>query len=45
MSIDQSKLLEWLIDNDCPYEWVVDDYFVGDGVKIQFYDKEPSNEH
>ncbi len=41
MSIDQSKLLEWLLDNDCPFEWEVDNFFVGEGVKLRFYtDKE-----
>ena len=43
MTIDQSKLLEWLLDNDCPFEWEVDNFFVGEGVKLRFYpDKEES---
>ena len=23
--MDRSKLFEWLLDNDCPFEWEVDD--------------------
>ncbi len=43
--MNRSKLYEWLLDNDCPWDWDVDNFFVGEGVKIQFYDKEESNDH
>ena len=35
--MNRSKLYEWLLDNDCPFEWEVDVYFVGEGVKLRFY--------
>ena len=38
--MNRSKLYEWLLDNDCPFEWEVDDYFVGAGVKLRFYTDE-----
>lgn len=41
----ESKLLEWLLDNDCPYEWKVDDFFASKGaVQIIFYEKEDWND-
>ena len=39
-TMNRSKLYEWLLDNDCPFEWEVDDYFVGEGVKLRFYTDE-----
>lgn len=39
--MNQSKLLEWLLENDCPFEWRVDDYFAAKGaVQIVFYQEE-----
>ena len=39
--MNRSKLYEWLLDNDCPWEWRVDDFFATKGaVQIIFYDKE-----
>ena len=44
--MNRSKLYEWLLDNDCPFEWEgaeedeyfsVDDYSPEDGVKLRFY--------
>ena len=25
MRLDRSKLFEWLLDNECPYDWDVDE--------------------
>ena len=25
MRLDRSKLYEWLLDNECPYDWDVDE--------------------
>ena len=25
-TMNRSKLYEWLLDNDCPFEWEVDDF-------------------
>ena len=46
MSINRSKLYEWLLDNDCPFDWNVDEFFNGRGaVHVCFYDKEESNDY
>ena len=37
--MNQSKLIEWLLENDCPYEWEVDDTYLS-GIKIRFYEDE-----
>ena len=35
--MNRSKLYEWLLDNDCPFEWEVDDFWgSGKTVKIIF---------
>jgi len=39
--MDNSKLIEWLSESDCPFEWEVDDTYVG-GMKIRFYEEENS---
>ena len=37
--MNQSKLYEWLLDNDCPWEWeVVDSYC--DSTHLLFTEKE-----
>ena len=38
--MNRSKLFEWLLENKCPFEWEVDDYFVGKGGKLRFYTEE-----
>ena len=39
--MDRSKVLEWLLDNDCPFEWEVDDNGISlDSITIAFSDKE-----
>ena len=40
--MNRSKLYEWLLDNDCPFEWEVDDNFLGVGVKLHFYTQDIS---
>ena len=36
-----SKLNEWLLDNDCPFDWEVDDYWQEvDSVKLLFFKRE-----
>ena len=40
--MNRSKLYEWLLDNDCPWEWDVDEFFVGTGVKLRFYTQDIS---
>tara|TARA_B100000886_G_scaffold312993_1_gene249326 strand:- start:383 stop:514 length:132 start_codon:yes stop_codon:yes gene_type:complete len=35
--MDHEKLYDWLLDNDCPFEWEVDDFFAGEEVKLRFY--------
>ena len=41
--MNSSKLIEWLLDNDCPFEFdVVDKYC--NSIHILFTDKEESNE-
>jgi len=43
--MNRSKLYEWLLDNDCPWEWRVDEFFATKGsVQIVFYDKEASDD-
>ena len=43
--MDQSKLYEWLLDNDCPFEWTTYDYADESGgtCTLVFTDKEESN--
>jgi hypothetical protein len=39
--MNRSKLFEWLLDNDCPWEWETSDEFsVSDNVTLTFYEKE-----
>ena len=39
--MDRSKVLEWLLDNDCPFEWDVDDKGDSkDSIKIKFWKEE-----
>ena len=40
--MNRSKLYEWLLDNDCPWEWEVDDNYLGVGVKLLFYTQDIS---
>jgi hypothetical protein len=43
--MNRSKLYEWLLDNDCPWEWETSDEFsVSDNVTLTFFDKEESND-
>ena len=41
-SINRSKLYEWLLDNDCPWEWETYDYAdeAGGTCTLTFFDKE-----
>ena len=45
MSINSSKLYEWLLENDCPWEF--EPVTTGDfnSTTIEFTDKEEENEH
>ena len=39
--MDRSKLYEWLLDNDCRFEWDVDDEWnSNDSVKLKFWKEE-----
>ena len=39
--MNRSKLFEWLLDNDCPWEWEVDDICdVPEQVTLIFTDEE-----
>ena len=40
--MNQSKLIEWLLESDCPYEWEVDDTYVSE-IKIRFYENEENS--
>ena len=44
-SINRSKLYEWLLDNDCPWEWETYDYAdeAGGTCTLTFFDKEDKN--
>jgi len=39
MNIDASKLTEWLLDNDCPFEFDIVDSYCG-SVHLLFTDKD-----
>ena len=39
--MNNSKLIEWLLESDCPFEWEVDDTYVG-GMKIRFWGQNQS---
>lgn len=39
--MNRSKLFEWLLDNDCPWEWKTsDELSVSDNVTLTFFEKE-----
>jgi len=45
--MNRSKLYEWLLDNDCPFEWETDEGeadFLGTCTLV-FSDKEESNDN
>ena len=43
--MNRSKLYEWLLDNDCPWDWHVDEFFATKGaVQLIFYDMEESDD-
>ena len=44
--MNRSKLYEWLLDNDCPFEWEVEEFAdIDDQVTLIFTDKEESNDN
>ena len=43
--MNRSKLFEWLLDNDCPWEWETSDEFsVCDYVTLIFTEKQEKEE-
>ena len=40
MTIDSSKLYEWLLDNDCPFEWEPINTKDANSVTLEFTNKE-----
>ena len=40
MSIDSSKIYEWLLENDCPWDWVPINDWDNNIVTIEFTDKD-----
>ena len=41
--MNRSKLYEWLLDNDCPFEWEVDDVWDSNkSVKLNFWEQNDS---
>ena len=39
--MNRSKLFEWLLDNDCPWDFIVDDTWnLTESVRLTFIEKE-----